>query len=212
MNINRRLLRKQLVLLGCMFLLVSCVKKTEEPMKEPVLMKQELKRSLQAGKLTYDYSAVKVCRFSLKLPEMPLAEIAASRFNTPAFTSGLRNDEPGFRNTKDTVLFVGNIRLHESEFSLVRISQDNGIRLFLYDAKSNKAYPVFTEAYEEPRLKAYIFNNKVLLIAHDYIDYVVTDHDITPYEVKVLQPDLQGNLEVVPQPAAEKVLHQFLNN
>lgn len=188
------------------------LKKANEAKEEPVLMKEELKRSLQAGKLTYDYSAVKACRFSLKLPEISLAEIAASRFNTPAFTSALRNGEPGFRNTKDTVSFVGNIRLHESEFSLVRIAQENGIRLFLYDAKSNNAYPIFTEAYEEPRLKAYIFDDRVLLIAHDYIDYVVTNHDITPYEVKVLEPDPEGKLRVVPQPEAEEVLHQFLKN
>jgi len=207
-----RLHMKQLVILGCMLLLASCVKKTGETKKEPVLMKEELRRSLQTGKLTYDFSAVKEYRFSLKLPEIPLTDIAESQFNTPAFTSRLRNVEPGFRNTKDTVSFVGKIRLHESEFTLVRITQDNGIRLFLYDGINSKAYHIFTEAYEEPRLKAYIFNDKVLLIAHDYIDYVVTNHDITPYEVKIVQPDPKGNLKVVPQPAAQEVLHQFLKN
>jgi len=205
---------KQLVILGCMLLLASCVKKAEEVKKqqEPVLMKEELRRALQAGKLTYDFSAVKEYRFAFKLPEMPLTDIAESRFNTPAFTSALRDGEPGFQKMKDTVAFVGKVRVQESEFSLVRIAQHNGIRLYLYDEAGGKAYHVFTEAYEEPRLKAYIFDGKLVLVAHDYIDYVVTGHDITPYEVKVIQPDPNGNLEVVPQPEAGEVVRQFLKN
>lgn len=176
------------------------------------MMKEELNKSLKKEEITYDFSPVKEHRFCLDYKNELLPEITETEFNNPSFILELWDGQLNLQKTKDIVSFCGKIRLGESKFILVRNSSYNGYKLFLYNEMTTIAYLIFSETYEEPRLKTYLFDNKLISITNDYIDYENSDNDVIHYGVKIIEIDVKGNFTVVHKAEAEEIFKKFIGS